>query len=83
MQETSHDFKEKVEFQLDLGINKFILNAEKMTALNSEGYQVLLELLTAARIAGGDLSIINCEHVKTESEFHRDFNLYFYTEATS
>lgn len=75
------DFKEKVEFQLEHGVIRFILNAEKMSSLNRDGFNILMELLTAARSSGGDLQVIHMEHVTTESDLKQNFNLYFLGET--
>lgn len=58
---TAYDARELTEALKEtlLHTNKFIINLKSLKYMNSEGFNILLQILTRSRNAGGDSIIIN------------------------
>ncbi len=50
---------EEIEAAISSGANKFLLNLQELKYVNSSGLNVLINILTKARKAGGDLAVCN------------------------
>ena len=57
---------EEIEAQIERNENKFLLNLANLKYLNSSGLNVIINILTKARKAGGDVAICNVNKKITE-----------------
>lgn len=76
----SEKFKSKVEQSIEKGTNRFLVDLAELKFMNSSGIKLLLQLLTTARNAGGEIMLCNINESISQVLLYAKLNSIFLIE---